>query len=81
MASILVLNGPNLNLLGSREPEHYGAKTLEQINQQLSVFANEAGFKISFKQSNAEHELIDMVQQAAGKVGFLIINPAAFTLY
>ncbi|HAY45039.1 MAG TPA: type II 3-dehydroquinate dehydratase [Gammaproteobacteria bacterium] len=79
MASILVLNGPNLNLLGSREPEHYGAKTLEQINQQLSVFANEAGFKISFKQSNAEHELIDMVQQAAGKVGFLIINPAAFT--
>ena len=79
MASILVLNGPNLNLLGSREPEHYGAKTLEQINQQLSVLAGEAGFEISFKQSNAEHELIDMVQQAAGKVGFLIINPAAFT--
>ena len=79
MASILVLNGPNLNLLGSREPEHYGAKTLEEINQQLSAFAGKAGFEISFKQSNAEHELIDMVQQAAGKVGFLIINPAAFT--
>lgn len=79
MASILVLNGPNLNLLGSREPEHYGAMTLEQINQQLSQIANDAGFDIEFGQSNAEHELIDLVQKAAGKVSFLIINPAAFT--
>ena len=79
MASILVLNGPNLNLLGSREPEHYGAKTLGEINQQLSLLASDAGFEIDFGQSNAEHELIDMVQAAAGKVDFLIINPAAFT--
>jgi 3-dehydroquinate dehydratase-2 len=79
MASILVLNGPNLNLLGSREPEHYGAKTLEQINQQLLLLASDADFEINFGQSNAEHELIDIVQRAAGKVDFLIINPAAFT--
>ena len=79
MASILVLNGPNLNLLGTREPEHYGSATLEQINERLGQIASKAGYTIGFGQSNAEHELVELVQQAAGKDSFLIVNPAAFT--
>ena len=80
MANILVLNGPNLNLLGSREPDHYGKTTLEEITQHLQKLAKAAGHSLDQFQSNAEHELVDRVHQAtADKVDFIIINPAAFT--
>lgn len=80
MAKILVLNGPNLNLLGAREPEHYGALTLGEIEARLRALAEDAGCEIDFRQSNAEHELVDWIQQAAReRVDFIIINPAAFT--
>ncbi|MEJ2455495.1 MAG: type II 3-dehydroquinate dehydratase [Candidatus Thiodiazotropha sp.] len=80
MATILVLNGPNLNLLGTREPAHYGSDTLETIRQRLQSLAQSSGHEIDFRQSNAEHELVDWLHQAqqAG-VGFVILNPAAFT--
>ncbi len=80
MAKILVLNGPNLNLLGSREPDHYGKATLKDITDHLSKAAKTAGHSLDHCQSNAEHELVDRVHQAAkDKVEFIIINPAAFT--
>ena len=80
MANILVLNGPNLNLLGSREPDHYGKTTLADINTALSKSAEAAGHTLSHFQSNAEHELVDRIHQAAtDKTTFIIINPAAFT--
>lgn len=76
---ILVINGPNLNLLGSREPDVYGAVTLADIDQSLHESAEKLGCKLRSVQSNAEHELIDVVHQARGNVDFIIINPAAFT--
>jgi 3-dehydroquinate dehydratase-2 len=80
MATILVLNGPNLNLLGTREPALYGKDTLESIEQQLSKLADAAGHTIDFRQSNAEHELVEWVHQAKQNgVAYVIINPAAFT--
>lgn len=80
MASILVLNGPNLNLLGSREPGHYGRDTLESIRNRLTEQAAALGHRLVFLQSNAEHELIDAVQSAGRDgIAFIIINPAAFT--
>lgn len=80
MAHILVLHGPNLNLLGQREPEHYGANTLDEINQALIKQAADAGHQLECFQSNAEHELVDQVQQAGQKqIELIIINPAAFT--
>ena len=80
MANILVLNGPNLNLLGSREPGHYGQHTLKEITEHLVDLAKTAGHTLTHFQSNAEHELVDHVHQAgADKVDFIIINPAAFT--
>ena len=78
MARILVLNGPNLNLLGSREPGHYGSDTLAAIEQRLAALA--AGHQIEFLQSNAEDRLIERVHQAgADGVDFILINPAALT--
>jgi 3-dehydroquinate dehydratase-2 len=80
MATILVLNGPNLNLLGTREPQYYGADTLDQINTRLTAQAKAAGHSIRFCQSNAEHDLVERVQQAIQEgVAFILINPAAFT--
>jgi len=80
MARILVLNGPNLNLLGTREPGHYGQDTLAHIKQRLRAQAESAAHELDFYQSNAEHELIDKIHQA-GQNGteFILINPAAFT--
>jgi 3-dehydroquinate dehydratase-2 len=75
----LVLNGPNLNMLGKREPEIYGAQTLNEIIELLTAQANEKGISLSHLQSNAEHLLIDAIHQAHHKVDFIIINPAAFT--
>lgn len=80
MAEILVINGPNLNLLGKREPEHYGRVSLDEINQQLSEQAKASGHRLSVFQSNAEHELVERVHQAIEqKVAFIILNPAAYT--
>ncbi|MCU7806334.1 MAG: type II 3-dehydroquinate dehydratase [Candidatus Thiodiazotropha sp. (ex Semelilucina semeliformis)] len=80
MATLLVLNGPNLNLLGTREPSHYGQETLETIEKQLQTQAEVSGHTIAFRQSNAEHEMVDWVHEAASNgTAFIIINPAAFT--
>ena len=80
LAKLLVLHGPNLNLLGSREPAHYGSATLASINAGLHAQASAAGHTLTCLQSNAEHELVDAVQQAAvDGVAFIVINPAAFT--
>jgi len=80
MPKILVLHGPNLNLLGSREPQHYGNTTLTEINQQLETLAKKNGAELVTAQSNAEHELINHIQNATQKkVDFIIINPAGFT--
>jgi 3-dehydroquinate dehydratase-2 len=80
MKSLLVLNGPNLNLLGKREPGIYGHTTLADIEQTLTEQAAEKNIKLSFLQSNAEVELIEAIHQAGeNQVDFIIINPAAFT--
>ena len=80
MANILVLNGPNLNLLGVREPGHYGNDDLKSINARLLEQAEAAGHKIDTFQSNAEHELVDRIHLAREQaVSWIIINPAAFT--
>ena len=80
MAKILVINGPNLNLLGSREPEHYGAESLNDIMQSLTTAAGQLGHALEHVQANAEHELVERVQAAANaSIEFIIINPAAFT--
>ncbi len=80
MASILVLHGPNLNLLGQREPEHYGTKSLKTLNEDLQAEASRLGHQVVCHQSNAEHELIDYIQQAPEKgYAMIIFNPAAFT--
>ena len=80
MPDILVLNGPNLNLLGSREPEHYGTTSLADINQQLMTRAKELNCSIENFQTNHEGELVERIHQAGiDKVDFIIINPAAFT--
>ncbi|WP_047552052.1 type II 3-dehydroquinate dehydratase [Methylotenera sp. G11] len=78
--SILVLHGPNLNLLGLREPEHYGSATLDSINHALSSKAKSAGIALESFQSNSEAELVTKIQSlATNKADFVIINPAAFT--
>ncbi len=80
MANILVLNGPNLNLLGVREPAVYGSQTLQDIENSLAARANERGHSIAFLQSNAEHALIDRIHIGfAEGVDFILINPGAFT--
>lgn len=77
---LLLLNGPNLNLLGTREPDVYGQQTLAQIEQALTEQARAAGAELSTLQSNAEHVLVDAVQAAAaGAIDFILINPGAFT--
>ena len=80
MPKILILNGPNLNLLGIREPDHYGSAGLEDINRQLGEQAQQAGAQLLTFQSNAEHELIDQVHAAPHEgIDFIIFNPAGFT--
>jgi len=80
MATITVLNGPNLNLLGLREPELYGNQTLADIRQSLGQMAAELNHQLHFHQNNAEHEIVDLIHQAYhAQVDFIIINPAAFT--
>ncbi len=79
MAHLLILHGPNLNLLGTREPEIYGHATLAEIDADLAARAAEAGHRLESFQSNAEHALVDRIQAARGSVDFILINPAAFT--
>ncbi len=80
MARVLLLNGPNLNLLGSREPGIYGAETLASIEKRAAEVAREAGHELVAFQSNAEHELIERIQRAPAEgCAFIIFNPAAFT--
>lgn len=77
---ILVINGPNLNLLGTREPEHYGSDTLTAIVVKLTEQARQAGVRLDTFQSNSEAELVERIQQAGrDRVDFIIINPAAYT--
>jgi 3-dehydroquinate dehydratase II len=76
---ILVLNGPNLNLLGKRQPEIYGRLTLAQIEQQVRALGKELDVDIDFRQSNSEGELVTWIQQAGDKFSALVINPAAYT--
>ena len=78
--NLLLLNGPNLNLLGSREPSVYGHDTLESINQRLASLAVAAGHHVQTLQTNAEHELIERVHAARSEgISFIILNPAGFT--
>lgn len=80
MASLLLINGPNLNLLGSREPGVYGDTNLHTVEANLGTLAGELGHQLVAFQSNAEHEIVDQVQQAAtDKVDFILLNPGAFT--
>ncbi len=79
MARLLLLNGPNLNLLGKREPHQYGTDTLATIEARATAVAAEAGHALVAFQSNAEHELIGRIHEAAGGADFLIFNPGAFT--
>jgi len=79
MKKILVLNGPNLNLLGKRQPDIYGRLTLEQINRKIRALAKELGVDVDIRQSNHEGELVTWIQQAPGQFGAIVINPAAYT--
>ena len=79
MSNILLINGPNLNLLGSREPEIYGSKNLDDIQKELTIIANEMGHKLLPFQSNSESEIVEWIHDNADDAKFLIINPGAFT--
>ncbi len=79
MARLLVLHGPNLNLLGQREPEIYGHATLADIDADLAARAMAAGHELDSFQSNAEHALVERIHAARDRVDFILINPAAFT--
>lgn len=80
MATILCLNGPNLNLLGTREPNTYGHDTLQGIGEELTQTSQAAGHPLELFQSNAEHELIDRIHRASAEgIDFILFNPAAFT--
>ena len=81
MGKVLVLHGPNLNLLGAREPEIYGCTTLSDINRMMAERAQAAGVAIDFFQSNHEGALVDAIQEARGRYDFIIFNAAAYTHY
>jgi|TARA_B110000240_G_scaffold138921_1_gene153781 3-dehydroquinate dehydratase-2 len=76
---VLIINGPNLNMLGKREPATYGSQNLQQIVSKLTIFADSIDLSLTHIQSNAEHELIDTIHNAFEKIDFIVINPGAFT--
>jgi 3-dehydroquinate dehydratase-2 len=76
---ILVLHGPNLNLLGKRQPDIYGRLTLDEIGQKIRALAKELGVEVEIRQSNSEGELVTWIQQAPDQFGAIVINPAAYT--
>lgn len=76
---ILIVNGPNLNMLGQREPGIYGAQTLDEVNQSLNAQASNLGLELTFVQSNSEGELVTLIQQASDNYDGLIINPGAYS--
>ena len=76
---VLVINGPNINLLGKREPGLYGHSTLEEIEARVTALGFELGLEVEFLQSNSEGALVDAVQSAAGRIAAIVINPAAYT--
>lgn len=76
---ILIINGPNINLLGTREPEIYGTLTLDKINEELAKYAASLGVETEIFQSNIEGEIVDRIQQAKGVCDGIVINPAAYT--
>jgi 3-dehydroquinate dehydratase II len=76
---ILILNGPNLNLLGKRQPEIYGRLTLEEISREIRSLAKQLSVAVEIRQSNNEGELVDWIQQAPAQFGAIVINPAAYT--
>ena len=79
MKKVLVIHGPNLNLLGLREPEVYGNEGLETINKEISNEAKKLSLSVDFFQSNSEGEIVDKIQQSAEDFSIIIINPAAYT--
>ena len=81
MASFLILNGPNINMLGRRDPSIYGSKTLDEVNQEISRIATELGVVVIFYQSNVEGELVNCIQENWDKVQGIIFNPGALTHY
>lgn len=81
MEHILIINGPNLNMLGTREPEIYGSTTLSDINERIQRCADEAGVAVAFFQSNHEGAIVDKIQEAMGKYAYIILNAGAYTHY
>ena len=81
MASFLILNGPNINMLGRRDPTKYGSKTLDEVNQEISRVADEIGVEVFFYQSNLEGEMIDCIQEHRDKVQGIVLNAGALTHY
>lgn len=79
MALITILNGPNLNLIGTRQPEIYGRETLADVEKKCAALAGSLGHEIKLYQSNAEHDLVNWIQEARGEAGAIIINPAAYS--
>lgn len=81
LRSIFIVNGPNLNLLGTREPSIYGSKGLEDINVELRTWASHHGVEVEFLQSNHEGEIVDAIQGARGRFDAIVVNPGALTHY
>ena len=81
MASFLILNGPNINMLGRRDPTQYGSKSLEEVNEEISRVAEKIGVEVFFYQSNLEGELVDCIQEHRDKVQGIILNAGALTHY
>jgi len=81
MASFLILNGPNINMLGRRDPTQYGSKTLDEVNREISRVADEIGVEVFFYQSNLEGEMINCIQEHRDKVQGIVLNAGALTHY